>query len=149
MNVELRTPIELRGLQSNMAPRVQLCVAALWLALATSTLQYDKRNVLVMLVDDGGFQMPVYGDSKVDTPNIDSLAARGLTFSNAYTSVSSCSPSRAALLTGTDQSVCSRVCPSVQVSASISPPPPPPPRSASAPEWHVWAPPRNPPFPVL
>ncbi|XP_030032164.1 N-sulphoglucosamine sulphohydrolase isoform X2 [Manduca sexta] len=35
------------------------------------------------------------------TPNIDALASQSLIFNNAFTSVSSCSPSRAALLTGT------------------------------------------------
>jgi N-sulfoglucosamine sulfohydrolase len=36
----------------------------------------------------------------VQTPNIDSLARRSLLFNKAFTSVSSCSPSRAAILTG-------------------------------------------------
>lgn len=34
------------------------------------------------------------------TPNLDALAKRGLIFNNAFTSVSSCSPSRAQILTG-------------------------------------------------
>lgn len=60
-----------------------------------------QRNVLIFLVDDGGFQSPTWGDNpKVETPHIDALAARSTIFDRAYTSVSSCSPSRAALLSG-------------------------------------------------
>lgn len=51
--------------------------------------------------DDGGFEMGTYLNKIVQTPNLDRLAKNSLIFNNAYTSVSSCSPSRAALLTGT------------------------------------------------
>jgi N-sulfoglucosamine sulfohydrolase len=55
---------------------------------------------LFLFEDDGGFALGAYGDKVIPTPNLDALAARGLTFDNAYTSVSSCSPSRASLLSG-------------------------------------------------
>jgi choline-sulfatase len=41
-----------------------------------------------------------YGDSLVQTPNIDALAARGVRFENAYTACPICVPARAALATG-------------------------------------------------
>jgi N-sulfoglucosamine sulfohydrolase len=44
--------------------------------------------------------MGVYRNKICQTPNLDALAKKSLIFNNAYTSVSSCSPSRAALLTG-------------------------------------------------
>lgn len=44
--------------------------------------------------------MGVYRNKINQTPNLDALAKKSLIFNNAYTSVSSCSPSRAALLTG-------------------------------------------------
>lgn len=50
--------------------------------------------------DDGGFEMGAYRNRINQTPNLDDLAKQSLIFNNAFTSVSSCSPSRAALLTG-------------------------------------------------
>lgn len=56
-------------------------------------------NVVVVLLDDLGFSdIGPYG-SEIPTPNLDRLAARGVSFSNYHTSPL-CSPSRAALLTG-------------------------------------------------
>ncbi|XP_007539067.3 N-sulphoglucosamine sulphohydrolase isoform X2 [Erinaceus europaeus] len=61
------------------------------------------RNVLLLLADDGGFESGTYNNSAIQTPHMDALARRSLTFRNAFTSVSSCSPSRASLLTGLPQ----------------------------------------------
>ena len=60
----------------------------------------DKKNVLLIFIDDGGFQMGVYGNKAIKTPNIDNFAKRAIVFKHGFTSVSSCSPSRSALLTG-------------------------------------------------
>nr|XP_003464840.2 N-sulphoglucosamine sulphohydrolase isoform X2 [Cavia porcellus] len=61
------------------------------------------RNALLILADDGGFESGVYNNSAIATPHLDALARRSLVFRNAFTSVSSCSPSRASLLTGLPQ----------------------------------------------
>ena len=58
------------------------------------------RNVLVIIADDGGFESQVYNNSVCKTPNLNALGKRSLIFRNAFTSVSSCSPSRSAILTG-------------------------------------------------
>lgn len=60
----------------------------------------DAKNVLFLLADDGGFEIGAYLNKIVQTPNIDSLAKKSLLFNNAYTPVSSCSPSRSSILTG-------------------------------------------------
>ncbi|XP_056265051.1 N-sulphoglucosamine sulphohydrolase isoform X2 [Pseudoliparis swirei] len=62
-----------------------------------------KRNVLLIIADDAGFETEVYNNSVVHTPHLRSLARRSLVFSNAFTSVSSCSPSRSTILTGLPQ----------------------------------------------
>ncbi|XP_004946339.2 N-sulphoglucosamine sulphohydrolase isoform X3 [Gallus gallus] len=76
------------------------------LPLLLGALRLDgapARNVLLLLADDGGFESGAYNNSAIRTPNLDALARRGLLFQNAFTSVSSCSPSRASVLTGLPQ----------------------------------------------
>ena len=61
------------------------------------------RNVLVLVADDLGLELNSYGNDVIKTPYISALSARGVTYDNAFTSVSSCSPSRSAILTGLPQ----------------------------------------------
>ena len=63
----------------------------------------EKRNVLLMVTDDEGRESTIYGNNKIKTPNLSNLAARSILFQNAYTSVSSCSPSRSVIMTGLPQ----------------------------------------------
>jgi arylsulfatase len=59
----------------------------------------DKPNIIVILVDDMGFSdIGCYG-SEISTPNLDSLAAGGLRFTQFY-NTGRCCPTRAALMTG-------------------------------------------------
>ena len=50
--------------------------------------------------DDYGLESGFNGNPIIQTPHLDALAAQSVIFNNAFTSVSSCSPSRSALLTG-------------------------------------------------
>ncbi|XP_077490725.1 N-sulfoglucosamine sulfohydrolase [Amblyomma americanum] len=59
-----------------------------------------RKNVLIILADDGGFETGVYNNTICKTPNLVKLAQRGTVFRKAFTAVSSCSPSRSCLLTG-------------------------------------------------
>uniref|UniRef100_A0A8B9R353 N-sulfoglucosamine sulfohydrolase n=1 Tax=Anas platyrhynchos TaxID=8839 RepID=A0A8B9R353_ANAPL len=61
------------------------------------------RNALLLLADDGGFESGAYNNSAIRTPALDALARHSLLFQNAFTAVSSCSPSRASILTGLPQ----------------------------------------------
>ncbi|XP_074464267.1 N-sulfoglucosamine sulfohydrolase isoform X2 [Larus michahellis] len=72
-------------------------------ALRTGGAPAPARNVLLLLADDGGFESGAYNNSAIRTPNLDALARRSVVFQNAFTSVSSCSPSRASILTGLPQ----------------------------------------------
>lgn len=61
----------------------------------------DRPNVIVVIADDLGFgDVSFYGSKTISTPNIDSLARGGATFTNAYATSSTSTPSRYALLTG-------------------------------------------------
>jgi uncharacterized sulfatase len=58
-------------------------------------------NILLIIADDLSWaHLGAYGCKNVNTPNIDRLASEGVLFSHAFVSTSSCTPSRASLLTG-------------------------------------------------
>lgn len=60
-----------------------------------------QPNIIIIIADDAGWNdFGAYGNSGVRTPNIDRLAAEGMLFTNAFVTTSSCSPSRASILTG-------------------------------------------------
>ena len=60
-----------------------------------------RPNVLFIAVDDLNHWVRHLGrNTQVITPNLDRLAARGVTFTNAYAAAPICNPSRAALLSG-------------------------------------------------
>jgi arylsulfatase A len=59
-------------------------------------------NVIIIYTDDLGYgDISCYNpESKILTPQIDSLAAEGMMFTDAHTSAAICTPSRYGLLTG-------------------------------------------------
>ncbi|KAJ5708719.1 Alkaline phosphatase-like alpha/beta/alpha [Penicillium malachiteum] len=59
-----------------------------------------KRNILLMIADDLGKQLGCYGNTKIQTPHLDQLAAEGTRFDQAFTSTASCSASRSVIYTG-------------------------------------------------
>lgn len=66
--------------------------------------QARKPNVIVILADDLGYADTGFQGAKdLITPNIDSIASNGATFTDAYVSAPMCSPSRAGILTGVYQ----------------------------------------------
>lgn len=63
--------------------------------------QKPKPNIIYILADDMGYgELGVYGQEKIETPNIDALADNGMTFSQHYTGAPVCAPARYMLLTG-------------------------------------------------
>ncbi len=61
----------------------------------------DRPNVVIILADDMAWaDVACYGAKFHETPSLDRLAAEGMRFTNGYAAHMSCSPSRAALLTG-------------------------------------------------
>lgn len=58
-------------------------------------------HIVLFLADDHGWRdSPLYGNRAVRTPNLERLAAAGVTFSNAFCASPSCVPSRAVLMSG-------------------------------------------------
>ncbi len=67
----------------------------------TQNTQMAKPNVIIIYTDDLGYgDVSCCGATKIRTPNIDRLAARGIRFTNGHSSSASCTPSRYSMLTG-------------------------------------------------
>ena len=86
-----------------MPTRRDLLRATAALAAGSAGAQRGGRrpNILFALADDWGWPFAsITGDPVVKTPVFDRVARRGVLFTNAFVSAPSCSPSRAAILTG-------------------------------------------------
>lgn len=70
-------------------------------ALAFNAVAGNKPNVVFILGDDLGISdLSLYGSKFHETPNIDALAKRGMTFTQAYSANPLCSPTRSSIMTG-------------------------------------------------
>jgi arylsulfatase A-like enzyme len=84
---------------------VSSTVLAAWaiLGLAPSARGADterKPNFLIFVADDQGYEESgCYGHKTIRTPNLDKLAQEGMRFDRAFLTCSSCSPSRASIMT--------------------------------------------------
>ncbi len=83
----------------------RLLTLALLCAGATSSTVWGQDrppNVVVIFVDDQGYNdIGVYGSPLIETPHLDRMASEGMRFTSFYSASAVCTPSRAALLTGT------------------------------------------------
>lgn len=69
--------------------------------LSAQTQPTAKTNFIVFIADDMAWDdCGAYGHPKIQTPNLNQLAADGMKFNHAYLTCSSCSPSRASIITG-------------------------------------------------
>ncbi len=67
----------------------------------SSSEKNQKPNIVYILSDDLGYgDLGVYGQNKIETPNIDQLAKDGMKFTQHYAGAPVCAPSRSVLLTG-------------------------------------------------
>lgn len=70
-------------------------------AAAMSGAQTERPNIIYIMCDDMGYgDLGCYGQPYISTPNIDSLASRGMRFTQAYAGSPVSAPSRASLMTG-------------------------------------------------
>lgn len=75
-------------------------------AASAATLLGAKKpsaqpNIVLIYADDVGYgDVGCYGATSVHTPNLDTLAAQGLRFTDAHATSATCTPSRYSLLTG-------------------------------------------------
>ncbi|MFT5709793.1 MAG: arylsulfatase A-like enzyme [Halioglobus sp.] len=92
--------ISLHKLLSVLAIGAMLCACSS--AQNELSVEKDKPNVVLILIDDMGFNdLGVNGNNAVATPNLDALAAQGVRFTRHYVD-STCSPTRVGILTGAE-----------------------------------------------
>jgi arylsulfatase A-like enzyme len=62
----------------------------------------DRPNIVYVLADDLGYGdvKALNANGKIATPNMDRIAAEGMSFTDAHGSASVCTPSRYSILTG-------------------------------------------------
>ncbi|MEM7316042.1 MAG: sulfatase, partial [Planctomycetota bacterium] len=81
---------------------IKLAIA--WLIIAgfsARAIGAERPNIILFIADDVSWNdYGCYGNEHARTPNIDKLAAGGIRFDQAFLTASSCSPSRASIVTG-------------------------------------------------
>lgn len=78
-------------------------ISALFFALVScrqNPPESARPNIVFIIAEDISTDLGCYGRTDLKTPALDSLAAQGVLFSNAFTTSPVCSPSRSALITG-------------------------------------------------
>lgn len=74
-----------------------LCIAA------TLSFAQDKPNIIWIMAEDMSLDLECYGMKAVKTPHLNQLASEGIRFDNCFVTNPICSPSRSAMMTGTNQ----------------------------------------------
>jgi len=76
-------------------------IAVLFFIFFVLSANAKRPNIIIILTDDqGSIDAGCYGAKDLITPHTDSLATRGIRFTQFYSAAPVCSPSRAGLLTG-------------------------------------------------
>ncbi|MGH8246844.1 MAG: sulfatase family protein [Gammaproteobacteria bacterium] len=84
-----------------MIPALVATLAAVLLFSAGTTAADQRPNILYCVADDWAWpHASAYGDRVVKTPAFDRVAREGVLFTHAFSAAPSCTPSRAAMLTG-------------------------------------------------
>ncbi len=71
-----------------------------FLSMTAASLAADTPNILWITAEDMSPTLGCYGDDYSISPNIDRLAADGVTYDNAFATAPVCSPSRSCLING-------------------------------------------------
>ena len=98
-------PVEKARMKMNSAfrfPVAMIVVAIVLSGLDMDSSRADHPNVILVMADDLGIGdlSPTNPDCKIETPYLQTMADEGLTFLDAHTPSSVCTPTRYGLLTG-------------------------------------------------
>lgn len=76
-------------------------IALLLITYNNGIFAQQKPNIIYILADDLGYgDLSCYGQQKINTPNLDKLAAQGMQFMQHYAGAPVCAPSRSSLISG-------------------------------------------------
>lgn len=78
-----------------------LCVLSALCGSLLASEDHTQPNILLMVADDLGYgDVGCYGATKIQTPNLDRLAAAGVRMTDAHAPAAVCQPTRYAILSG-------------------------------------------------
>lgn len=98
MTVNMKFPLKLQVFLRTVL--VALVLAAGGIAAAEDAAS-EPPNIIFIMADDLGYaDLGCYGQKRIQTPNIDRLAAEGTRFTQCYAGAPVCAPSRCVLMTG-------------------------------------------------
>ncbi|MBA2113991.1 sulfatase-like hydrolase/transferase [Bremerella alba] len=86
--------------------RYLLLITATWILACAGTLSAaensgnDLPNILWITSEDNGPELGCYGDTYADSPNIDSIAAKGMKYKRAWSNAPVCAPARTTIISG-------------------------------------------------
>lgn len=63
----------------------------------------QRPNLIWIMLEDWGLDLGCYGNTELETPNVDAFAEQGIRFTNAFCTAPVCSSSRSAMITGFHQ----------------------------------------------
>lgn len=78
----------------------RLLAICLTLVSASAAVAAERPNIVWIVVDDMSANFSCYGETAIQTPNVDQLARDGVRFTNAYVTAPVCSTCRSAFITG-------------------------------------------------
>lgn len=104
--------VNIMKLTPKLVPTFGTLITAITASAYSNTPESKERpNILVIVLDDAGYNdFGFMGSKDIKTPNIDTLAANGMIFSDAHVSATVSGPSRAGILTGRYQQRCGYEC---------------------------------------
>ena len=86
--------------QKSLTATLTICAAVSLLAFNTFATA-SRPNIVIMFIDDMGYgDIGPFGNKVNQTPNLDRMAGEGMVLTQFYVANTACTPSRAALLTG-------------------------------------------------
>lgn len=74
--------------------------AAAVTAFPAAAAPENRPNILFILMEDMGCEIPAYGDSTQPTPALSKLASEGIVFERVHVTATSCAPSRGSMFSG-------------------------------------------------
>lgn len=78
-----------------------LLITSLFWSCENLETEPEKPNIIYFLADDLGYgEVGIYGQQKIQTPNMDALAQNGMLFTQHYSGAPVCAPARYMFLTG-------------------------------------------------